>query len=46
MRVMKERATSVKLMPEIEKKCMVDLGNLCLDKTKEKEVDSESFTLC
>ena len=37
-RVMHVRATNVKLMPEIEKACMHDLGDKCVGQTKDGEV--------
>ena len=37
-RVMHQRASSIKLMPEIEQVCMHDLGLHCTDKSKEGEV--------
>ena len=39
------RANDVKLMPEIEKPCMSDLGKLCADNAGQDEVAPFSFNL-
>ncbi|XP_066933880.1 Golgi apparatus protein 1-like isoform X5 [Clytia hemisphaerica] len=36
-RVMHQRATDIRLMPEIEKPCMADLGKFCTDRHEEGE---------
>ena len=38
---MHQRATDIRLMPEIETPCMADLGKLCAENTQEGEVCSD-----
>ena len=42
-RVMRERAISVNLRPEVEEACLVDLSKHCLDKTEKEQVRFSLF---
>lgn len=44
-RVMRERALSVDLDPEIEAHCLPDLGQFCSDKTLKSEVELNQMIL-
>jgi len=44
---MHQRSTDIRLMPEIERPCMADLGKLCVENNQDGEVFRKtSFCVC